>query len=390
MDLRLCAPCHFGLEGPVGAELRRMGFQNVTGENGRVLFDGDEAGIARANVGLACAERVLVLCARYRAETFTDLFDGVRAVNWADFLPRDGAFVVTGHCVGSKLFSESDCQSIIKKAIAESLKQSYRLSWMPETGARHAIRFHILKDEASIYIDTSGEGLHKRGYRAVAGEAPISETLAAAIADFAHFDGSRPLYDPFCGSGTLLIEAAFRATHRAPGLYRSFAGENYAFLPARLWAEAREAAAARILDIPLELHGSDIDPRMCVRTKENAKLARIRGVTAKVADVRDFSAAEGMLITNPPYGERLLDANAARELCRALGRATANNPSLDRYVITPDEDFEREYGEKAGKKRKLYNGMIKTCLYMYFNEKLAERKRAEFRENRKNQEKSTD
>ncbi len=383
--MRLCAPCHFGLEGPVSAELRRMGFQNVTGENGRVLFDGDEAGIARANVGLACAERVLVLAGRFRAETFTDLFDGVRRIAWADFLSRDAAFVVTGRCVASKLFSERDCQSIVKKAAAESLKESYRLSWMPETGVRHAVRFQILKDEASIYIDTSGEGLHKRGYRAASGEAPISETLAAAIADLAHFDGSRPLYDPFCGSGTLLIEAAFRATHRAPGLYRSFAGEKYAFLPKRVWAEAREAAAARVLDLPLELVGTDIDPAMADLCRKNAGLARVRGLRAHRADVREFSASDGVLITNPPYGERMLDAERAKAVVRVLGERTAHRRGLDRYVITPDADFEREYGEKAVKRRKLYNGMIKTDLYMFFDPARSAMKSEEKREKRSNE-----
>jgi len=382
MKLRLCAPCHFGLEGPVGAELRRMGFANVTGENGRVLFDGDPAGIAKANVGLACAERVMILAARFRAETFTELFDGVRAVRWEDFLPRDAAFIVVGHTVSSKLFSERSCQSIIKKAVAERLKEAYHTSWMLETGARYTLRFHLLKDETSVYLDTTGDGLHKRGYRAVAGDAPISETLAAAIADFAHFDGSRPLYDPFCGSGTLLIEAAFRATHRAPGLYRNFAGERYAFLPPALWKEAREAAEARILDIPLELYGSDIDPKMVLRTEENARLARVRGVSVRRIDVHDFTPDPGVLITNPPYGERLLDADTAAELCRTLGRRTENCPDLDRYVVTCDEEFERNFGRKATKRRKIYNGMIKSCLYMYFDENRNMRKREITRENK--------
>lgn len=365
---RLCAPCLFGLEGLVADELKWMSFENIAAENGRVFFDADVKGLARANISLRCAERVMIAVARYHAETFTELFDGCRAAPWGELLPKDAAFPVSGHCVDSKLFSVPDCQSILKKSIVENMKEKYGVSWLDETGAVYSVRFQLYKDEAVVYIDTSGESLHKRGYRAISAEAPIRETLAAGIAMLSHYNGREELYDPFCGSGTLLIEAALSARRMPPGINRHFAAEQFAFCPARDWEEAREEALAGVRDTPLSVIGSDVNQSALDVAVDNARKAGLPDIRFRRADVKDFAAQSGVMLANPPYGERMLDVRGAEELYKVLGRQTAEKSDLKKYILSPSDNFERLFGKRADKKRKLYNGMIKTNLFMYFNQ----------------------
>lgn len=364
----LCAPCLFGLEGLVANELKWLSFDEVRAENGRVYFKTDAKGIARANLSLRCAERVLLTVANFHAETFTQLFDGCYAAPWDELLPKDAAFPVAGHCVNSKLLSVPDCQAIIKKSIAQKLKSKYGGNWMDETGPIYPIRFWLFGDRAVLYIDTSGPSLHKRGYRAMSAEAPIRETLAAGIAMLSRYNGREELCDPFCGSGTLLIEAALYARRMPPGANRTFVAERFSLCPPKAWREAREEAQAEVRDIPLSVTGSDISKEAVEIAAANARKAGLPNLRFKQADVRNFSAESGLLLANPPYGERLMDVRGAEELYRELGRRTADNPALRKYILTSSEHFERLFGRRADKKRKLYNGMIKTILYMYFNQ----------------------
>ncbi len=367
-EYRFTAPCLFGIEGVAADELRRLGFSDVSAADGRVSFSGGPDALAAANIRSRYTERVILELARFRASTFTELFDGVRAAPWPDFLPKDAAFPVDGYSVRSKLASVPDCQKIIKKAVVTALQDRYGVEWFPETGDQYRIRFSILKDEVTVGLDSSGEGLHKRGWRAQGNTAPLRETLAAAMVDLARYRGRDAFLDPFCGSGTIAIEAALKALNRAPGLSRRFAAEKWAFIPDSVWKSAREAARADEWDIPpgaLDIEGRDID-RSCV------ELARSNAAKAGVADRIRFSEADaaspcgfdGVIVTNPPYGERLGDQEQARTLYAAFGRAV--NPKARVYVISSDESFERFFGRRAAKKRKLYNGMIKCSLYMYF------------------------
>ena len=367
-EYRFSAPCLFGIEGVAADELRRLGFRDVEAADGRVSFSGGPDALAAANIRSRYTERVILELARFRALTFTELFDGVRAAPWAQFLPRDAAFPVDGYSVHSKLASVPDCQKIVKKAVVTALQDRHGVEWFPETGDLYRIRFSILKDEVTVGLDSSGEGLHKRGWRAQGNTAPLRETLAAAMVDLARYRGRDAFLDPFCGSGTIAIEAALKALNRAPGLNRRFAAEKWAFLPENVWKNAREAARADEWDIPpgaLDIEGRDID-RSCV------ELARSNAAKAGVADRIRFSEADagqpcgfdGVIVTNPPYGERLGDQEQARTLYAAFGKAV--NPKARVYVISSDESFERFFGRRAAKKRKLYNGMIRCNLYMYF------------------------
>lgn len=365
-----CAPCLLGLEGLVAQELRGMGCEDVRAENGRVLFRGEERALARANIRLRCAERVLVLMGEFEARSFEELFQGVRVLPWEALLPVDAEFPVSGASLNSQLHSVPDCQAVIKKAIVERLGGHYHASWFEETGPLYRVRFRILKDKVSVMVDSSGAGLHKRGYRPASTQAPIKETLAAALAMLARVRGDGHFIDPFCGSGTLLIEAALLARKMAPGLGRRFAAEAWTGSDRGAWKEER--LAARELALPGErfsVEGFDIDPQAVGLTLENARRAGVAGqVRAKVRDIADFADGSqyGCVVCNPPYGERLLDAEAARGLCRVMGRVFARRRGWSYGIITPEEEFEELFGRRADKRRKLYNGMIKCQFYQYF------------------------
>ncbi len=368
-NLTFAVPCLFGLEGIVGNECKRLQFHNIRVENGRVLFDGDLGDMARANLWLRSGERVLLRLAEFSARSFTELFDGVRALPWEQFIPKDGAFPVKGHALHSQLHSVPDCQSIVKKAVVERLKSRYHLSWFAETGAKYQIQFGILRDTASIYLDTSGPGLHKRGYRARANEAPLRETLAAGMVELAHYRGREAVYDPFCGSGTILIEAAMIAQNRAPGLYRRFAAEAWESCDAAVWKSLRDEAKGRMFARDFRLTGTDIDDGALRTAASNAAKAGVaQYITWKHCDVRDWKPAEesGIVITNPPYGERLLDVQQAEALYRTLGQVMRRNPGFSSYIISSHAELPRLFGRNPTKRRKLYNGMIPCEYYMYF------------------------
>lgn len=368
MKLTLCAPCLFGLEGPLGNELRHMDMDSVAPENGRVYFTGDESAVARANLRSRFAERVMIVLGRFPAHTFDELFEGTKALPWENFIPSDGAFPVKGWALESALHSVPDCQKIVKKAIVERLKSVYGISWFDETGAVYPVQFAVMKDEAVLYIDTSGTGLHKRGYRPAQVAAPLRETLAAAIVDIARYRGRGDFCDPFCGSGTIAIEAALAALNRAPGLNREFAAEKWNCLPHGIWKSEREAAQSREYSGDYHIFASDIDPRAVALARENARRAGVeKYIDFSVADARSFSRAteNGTLCTNPPYGERMLEKEAAAELMRAFGKAMRGSENWKIYVISSLENFENAYGKRADKRRRLYNGMIPCQLYMY-------------------------
>ncbi len=370
MKLNFVAPCLFGIEGILADELRRMGVENVKAENGRVLFSGDFSTLAKVNINTRYAERVLINMGQFKAYTFSDLFEGVKALPFENFIGRDDAFPVSGHSLNSQLFSIPDCQSIIKKAIVERLKSKYNISWFKETGSEYKIRFSIMKDVATIMIDTSGEGLHKRGYRRISNDAPLKETLAAAMCDTARIYPDTKIFDPFCGSGTILIEAAMHAAHIAPGLNRFFAAEKFGFIPDKVWREERTAAMDAIRHgIDFEAQGFDIDPNCVELTLANAKKVGVeRYIKASVRDIKEFSLPEGraLTITNPPYGERLLDIKAAEEIYKTMGERFIKADGKKYYVISPHDEFEKLFGRQADKRRKFYNGMIKCQLFMYF------------------------
>ena len=320
-QIKMVAPCLFGLEGLVAGELRTMEAQKVEAQNGRVLFEGDASVLARANIGSRYAERIQILMGTFQARTFEQLFQGVKALPWEAWIGKTDAFPVKGRSLDSKLTSVPDCQSIIKKAIVERLKMAYHLPWFEETGPMHQIQFLLMKDTVSVMLDTSGAGLHKRGYRANATEAPIKETLAAAMAYLAHVRGDSNLYDPFCGSGTILIESALLALRIAPGLRRRFAAEKWAQVPNEVWSIERRRAQDQIFtDRPFMAYGSDIDPQALRLAAENAQKAGVGSrIHLEQRPVADFtpSTEKGMIICNPPYGERLLDIQQAEEIYSA-------------------------------------------------------------------------
>ena len=368
--INMIAPCLFGIESVLADELKRMGIEDVTAENGRVLFSGDFNILARANICSRFAERIMINMGQFTALTFTELFDNVKALPWENFIGKLDAFPVNGSSLNSTLHSIPDCQSIIKKAIVERLKPEYNVSWFEETGAEVKIRFSILKDNVTMMIDTSGEGLHKRGYRRNSNDAPLKETLAAAMCDLARIYPDTKLYDPFCGSGTILIEAALMATKTAPGLRRFFAAERFASIPKNVWQEERMRAQDQILhNIDFVATGFDIDPKCVELTMQNAKKAGVdKYIKVSVADVKDFKILDerALVITNPPYGERLLDVKQAEELYKVMGNVFKAEGGKKYFVISPHDDFEKLFSRTADKRRKLYNGMIKCQYYMYF------------------------
>jgi len=368
MNLTFCAPCHFGLEGLVADEMRRLGFQNVRAENGRVRFDGTEAELAKASVNLRCAERLLVEVGSFPAMTFDELFEGVKALPLENFIPKNAAFPVKGYSISSKLFSISDCQSIIKKAVATRLSQKYGIAWLPEDAETVQIQFSIMNDVATVYLDTSGDGLHKRGYRPAHVAAPLSETLAAAMVILSRYRGRDDFCDPFCGSGTLAIEAALIAKNRAPGLRRRFAAEEWSCIDGKVWRDAREEAPTREYNGDYRIFASDIDPEAVKISEQNAALAGVADlIRFEVADATEFcrKTERGVLVTNPPYGERIMEKREAEQLYSAFGKAFFASENWNLYLLSSHTEFERTFGRPADKKRKLYNGMIKCDLYMY-------------------------
>ena len=369
MKYRMCVPCLLGLEGPISDELRRLDMAEVAAENGRVYFTGGDLELARANLCLRIGERVLIELGRFEAKSFDALFEGTKALPWEALLPKNAAFPVKGYSLNSALFSVSDCQKIIKKAIAERLKGVYGLSWFPEDGPLYQIQFSIMKDQVSLCVDSSGDGLHKRGYRPAHNAAPLKETMAAAMVKLSRYRGRDDFCDPFCGSGTIPIEAALIAKNRAPGLNRSFTAQQWLSIPAAVWAREREAAMAREFHGEYRILGSDIDPKALALAEENARRAGVDDIVRfECADATAFSRSteRGIIVTNPPYGERILEKQEAEELYRGFGRALRACENWQLYLLSSHTEFERCFGRTADKKRKLYNGMIKCELFMYY------------------------
>ncbi|HEX2985853.1 MAG TPA: class I SAM-dependent RNA methyltransferase [Caproiciproducens sp.] len=369
-NFKLVCPCLLGIEGLVSDELKHMEAKNVEPQNGRVIFDGSDEMLARVNIGSRYSERVLVQMGSFQALSFEELFQGVKALPWERWIGKSDAFPVKGRSLNSKLTSIPDCQSIVKKAVVERLKQKYHVGWFEETGALYQIQFLIMKDQVSIMIDTSGAGLHKRGYRANSTEAPIKETLAAAMVYLSRVRHDANFIDPFCGSGTILIEAALYALNIAPGLQRHFTAEQWETLSPGVWQKERSRAQQLVLhDAAFEAKGYDIDGAAISLTLENARKA---GVIAKIhAEKRDISDFKtdgdyGCVICNPPYGERLLDIHQAEELYRIMGKVFERKHGWSYSVISPDDTFEECFGRRADRRRKLYNGMIKCQYYMFF------------------------
>ena len=364
-------PCLFGLEGLVGDEVRKLGLSDVRVEDRRVTARGETSDLARLNLNLRCGERVLVVLGRFTARNFDQLFEGTRAAAWEAWIPADGAFQVKGYSRDSQLRSVPACQGVVEKAAAVRLGSRYGLERLPKTGARYQIQFSIVEDMVTLCLDTSGPGLHKRGYRAVGVEAPLRETLAAAMVILSRFRGKDPFCDPFCGSGTLPIEAALIARNRAPGLGRAFDAQRWGCVPGRVWMDAAEEAMDREFHGEYDIWGGDIDPRAVAIARENARKAEVEDIVRfEVADMAALrrSSEYGQLVTNPPYGERLLDEKEARALYRGFGEMCRHLPPGWRVLaLTSDESFEKAFGRRADKRRKLYNGRLKCELYFFQN-----------------------
>ncbi len=368
-ELQFTIPTLFGLEGVCADEVRRLELPQVKAENGRVLCTGSERDLPRLNLNLRTGERVLLTLGTFPARDFDALFEGVRALPWERFIPRDGQFPVKGHCLNSALHSVPACQSIVKKAIAARLGSKYGLQTLPETGALYQVQFAIMGDEAALMLDTSGPGLHKRGYRAQGVAAPLRETLAAGLVLLSRYRGKDPLCDPFCGSGTIPIEAALIARNRAPGLNRSFSAQKWSWLDKKLWMSAADEAEDREFEGEYEIWGGDIDPEAVALAKHNAQLAEVDDIVRfDVDDATRFhwGGLYGRVVTNPPYGERVMERKEAEDLYRSFGKAWDKLPQgWKLYLLSSHTEFERTFGKKAGKKRKLYNGMLKCDLFMY-------------------------
>ena len=364
------APCLMGVESLVADELRAQGLEGVRSENGRVFFTGDESAMARACLWSRCAERVLLQVGQFPARSFEELFQGVMALPLEEWIGQKDAFPVTGSCLNSQLHSVPDCQKIIKKAAVERLRRTYRVSWFEETGYVHPIRFLLLKDQCSIMLDVTGVPLHKRGYRRDSVEAPIKETLAASLCAISRLRHDGTLIDPFCGSGTILIEGAMMARQIAPGLSRSFAAEHWHQCHESVWQEERERARdMQLTGTGFQAYGYDIDPAAVELAAQNAAGAGLSDcIRVAVRAIKDFQHETpfGCVITNPPYGERLLDKEKARELYRQMGRVFTPQRGWSYAVIAPDEEFEMLFGRRADKRRKLYNGMIKCQDYLFY------------------------
>ncbi len=379
------APCHFGMEAVLKKEIQDLEYEIAQVEDGRVTFRGDWAAACRANYFLRTTERVLLKIGSFQAQTFDELFERTKELPWEQYLPADGRFWVTkATSVKSKLFSTSDIQSLVKKAIVERLKTHYHVTWFAETGPAYPLRVFLLKDQVTITLDTTGESLHRRGYRRLASKAPITETLAAAILLYSPWKGDRILVDPFCGSGTFAIEAAMIAAHMAPGRNRSFLAEDWTnLIPKKAWYEAADEAASLVDDtVKTDIQGYDIDGDVVAAARENAREAGVEHmIHFQKRSVSQLSHPKkyGFLITNPPYGERLLEKESLPALYRELGERFAALDSWSAYVITAYEEAEKHMGRKADKNRKIYNGMMKTYLYQFLGPKPPRRPREEER-----------
>lgn len=377
----LTAPCHFGLEAVLKKEIYDLGYDITKVEDGKVTFLGDAQAICRANLFLRTAERVLLKVGEFHAVTYDELFEGIRALPWEIYLPKDAKFWVTkASSIKSKLFSPSDIQRIVKKAVVEKMKEYYDIEWFAETGAAYPIRIFLMKDEVAVTIDTSGDSLHKRGYRTMSGIAPISETLAAALIKLTPWHGGRILVDPFCGSGTFPIEAAMMAANIAPGMDREFTAQEWMNLvPKKTWYEAiEEAQDLRNMDVKVDIQGYDIDADVLRLARENAKRAGVGGlIHFQKRDICDLRHPKkyGFVITNPPYGERMEDKSSLPALYEKIGEAYRNLDAWSCYIISGFEDAERFIGRKADKKRKIYNGMLKANFYQFLGPKPPKRKK---------------
>ncbi|MFC0188606.1 class I SAM-dependent RNA methyltransferase [Fictibacillus aquaticus] len=372
--LKFIATAAMGIETLVAREARSLGFDNVQVENGKIFFTGDESTLVKANLWLRTADRVKLVVGEFKAETFDELFEKTKALPWPDFIPENGEFPVIGRSVKSKLFSVSDCQAIVKKAVVDKMKTHYnRNTWFPEDGALYRIEVSLLKDNVTLTIDTSGTGLHKRGYRELHSGAPIKETMAAALIMLTNWTPDKPFVDPFCGSGTLPIEAAMIGQNIAPGVNREFASENWSWIEKKVWYQAvEEANDLAKYDLPLDIQGSDIDHKMIELSINNAREAGFGDfLTFKQMQVRDFTTKKeyGYVVTNPPYGERLGERAEVEELYKDMGNVFRPLDTWSVYVITSNEKFEQLYGKPASKKRKLYNGDLKTDYYQYFGKR---------------------
>lgn len=373
--LQYIVPCHFGLEAVLKREIIDLGYEIVSVEDGRVTFAGDVQALCRANIFLRSAERVLIKIGSFHAETFEELFQGTKSLPWEEFIPKDGKFwVAKAASVKSKLFSPSDIQSIMKKAMVERMKSVYGIDWFEESGAAYPVRVFLLKDEVTVGLDTTGESLHKRGYRKLTAKAPIAENLAAALIMLTPWRGSRILVDPFCGSGTIPIEAAMMAAHMAPGMNRSFLSEEWSHIADRkCWYRAVDEADAMIdMTVETDIQGYDIDDQMVSIARANAKLAGVdHMIHFQRRGVEQLSHPKkyGFIITNPPYGERLEEKKNLPELYRVIGERYMALDSWSMYLITAYEQAETAIGKKADKNRKIYNGMMKTYFYQFMGPK---------------------
>lgn len=386
MKLQMVATCLFGLEKMLGEEIDALGCKRLDTMDGRVTFEGNEYSLVAANIRLRLAERIFIKLGDFSAETFDELFEGVKALPWEEWIGKNDVFPVKGHAIKSKLFFVPDCQAIVKKAVCSRLSDIYGIKWFPEEGVKYQIEFFIFKDRATLMIDTSGIALHKRGYRPVSGEAPLRETLAAAMAIISRPREDVLLWDPFCGSGTIAVEAAMLMTNRAPGLKRSFAGESFPQIADTVWKFERECASEDIVrDSSFEVFASDIDKNVLEVARENAKRAgvldRIKIFEQDATKIKKLDR-RGTVVCNPPYGERLMTLREVEDLYRRMGRTFSELSPWQIYILTSDENFERHYGRRADKVRKLYNGMIPCGLYQYFKNYKDEDKR-DFKDTKK-------
>ena len=369
----LIVPTLFGLEAMVSKELYRLGYDSKKTEDGKVVFDGDYDAVCRANMWLRCGERVLIKVGEFEAKTADDLYEGVKALPWERFIAKDDAFPVKGRTIRSELNSDRNSQIMIKKAIADRLGEKYGISWMSETGVTYQIQFTIIKNIVTLMIDTSGEPLHKRGYRKKANLAPLRETIAAAMVMISYWKFEEPFLDPFCGSGTIPIEAAMFKRNIAPGLMRNFAFESFPQIDKRLLKDIiDEAKDEEHRDVSLDITASDIDPYALELTEHNAKAAGVSEfINIKRADAEKIFLDKecGSIITNPPYGERLSDLEECRKLYRQISKSFSRLPKWSYYILTSHEDFEKEFGKRADRRRKIYNGMLRCWMYQYYGNK---------------------
>lgn len=370
MEYDLIATSTFGLEAIVAKELKNLGYEDLKIENGKITFKGDEYDIAICNTWLRCADRVLIKIAEFRAETFEELFQGTFNFKWGKLIPQNGKMHVVGKSIKSTLFSVPDCQSIVKKAVVESMKKTYDSDWFEENGPIYKIEISLLKDIATLTIDTSGAGLHKRGYREMAGEAPMKETLAAALVLLSNWESSRVLADPFCGSGTIAIEAALIGKNIAPGLNRKFVCEDWPTMDKSVWEEVRSYARNKMNNLNFRILASDIDGRVLKTARENAAKAKVEEYIAfQKLPVEQFSSRKkyGVIISNPPYGERLGEMKQVEEIYRFLGKLYKELNDWSFFIITSHPQFKKLFGQNLDKNRKLYNGRLLCYYYQYIN-----------------------